>query len=124
MARTSIIESTPVPLTESELLAKLFRALGDPTRLRIVELLAEGPAIQKQIVSTVGLSQGQVSNHLACLVWCGLVRSERRGREVEYHVADPRVVGILDLARVLLDRSNAGIASCRRIDDDQHIDVS
>ncbi len=116
MARTSIIEITPVELEESELLAKLFRALGDPTRLRIVEMLVDQPAIQKQIVNEVGLSQGQVSNHLACLVWCGLVESKRRGREVEYRVADPRVVGILDLARALLERSSAEIASCRRID--------
>jgi DNA-binding transcriptional ArsR family regulator len=116
MTRFAIVEPEPVALSDSELLAKLLRAMGEPTRLRILELLMERPRIQKEIVTAVGLSQGQVSNHLACLAWCGLVDTRRDGREVEYTMGDPRVVGILDLARAVLDRSGADIAACRRID--------
>lgn len=116
MTRFAIVEPEPVALSDSELLAKLLRAMGEPTRLRILELLMEQPRIQKEIVAAVGLSQGQVSNHLACLSWCGLINAERDGREVTYTVGDPRVVGILDLARAILDRSGADIAACRRID--------
>ena len=54
--------------------------LGDPTRLSIVELLIERPRIQKDLVAAVGLSQGQVSSHLSCLVWCGLVDATRLGQ--------------------------------------------
>jgi DNA-binding transcriptional ArsR family regulator len=116
MGRPSIVETQPVELGESELLAKILRALGDPSRLRIIEILMEHPAIQKELVTELGLSQGQVSSHLACLTWCGLVSGERRGREVEYRIGDPRVVGIVDLARSILRRSTADIASCRRVD--------
>lgn len=62
-----------------------------------------------------GLSQGQVSSHLACLTWCELVKAERQGRLVEYKIEDPRVVGIIDLARALLVSTSSEIAECRRI---------
>lgn len=115
MARPKIIEPAPVPLSDTELVAKLLRALGDQTRLQIVELLLDGPRFQKDIIAHVGLSQGQVSTHLACLTWCGLVEAERKGRMVQYRIGHPRVVGIVDLARVLLESTNSAIASCRTV---------
>ncbi len=116
MPRTAIIEPIPIPLPDEELLAKLFRGLGDPNRIRILELLLEGPRIQKEIVEAVGLSQGQVSEHLSCLHWCGFVEADRQGRTVEYRIANPRVVAILDMARALLDTNQGEIAACRVID--------
>lgn len=113
MGRPSIIEPTPIPLSDVELVAKLFRTLGDPTRLRIIELLLEGPRHQKDIVEEVGLSQGQVSHHLSCLTWCGLIRSQREGRYVEYRIGSPRVVALVDMARAFVEHSEGGIASCR-----------
>ncbi len=121
MARPNIIETEPVELADADLIAKMLRALGDATRLRIVELLIEQPLIQKQLVAEVGLSQGQVSSHLACLVWCGLVSASRSGQQVEYRISDPRVVGIVDLAKAVLERSGAEIASCRRVDAQRNI---
>lgn len=116
MARPSIIELEPVPLPDEELVAKLFRALGDATRLQIIELLLKGPRHQKEIVEAVGLSQGQVSQHLACLTWCGLVCGEREGRLVRYRVDNPRIVALVDLARGFLDHTDADISACRIID--------
>lgn len=121
MARPSIIEPEVVSLPDEELLAKLFRALGDATRLRILELLMEGPHYQKELVEAVGLSQGQVSQHLACLTWCGLVEARREGRMVEYRMTNPRIVALLDLARAFLDNTTADIAACRIIDRDYPI---
>ena len=121
MARPNIIEPAPVELPDVDLVAKMLRALGDPTRLRIVTLLMDKPLIQKELIAEVGLSQGQVSSHLACLVWCGLVSATRIGKQVEYQIGDPRVVGIIDLATALLERSGAAIASCRRIDAPRNI---
>lgn len=106
----------PRPLSDSALVAKLLRALGDPTRLRIIEILLDGPRFQKQIIADVGLSQGQVSAHLACLTWCGLVEAQRQGRLVEYRIGDPRVVGIVDLARATLEGTDSAIAECRRVE--------
>lgn len=116
MGRPSIIETEPVPLSDEELVAKLFRALGDATRLQIIDLLLERPRHQREIVEAVGLSQGQVSQHLACLAWCGLVCAEREGRMVRYRVDNPRIVALVDLARGFLDHTDADIASCRIID--------
>ena len=116
MGRPSIIELEPVPLPDEELVAKLFRALGDATRLQIIELLLDGPRYQKEIVEEVGLSQGQVSQHLACLTWCGLVCGEREGRLVLYRVNNPRIVALVDLARGFINATDADIASCRIVE--------
>lgn len=117
MGRPAIIETTPIPLPDEELVARLFRALGDATRFSIVELLLEeGPKTQKEIVSRVDLSQGRVSQHLACLTWCGFVAAEKTGREVTYQVASPRVGSLVDLARIYLENTDADIASCRVVD--------
>lgn len=114
MGRPSIVEPTPTPIRDEELTARLFRALGDATRLSIVEfLLDEGPQPQKVIVEQVGLSQGQVSQHLTCLVWCGFLASAKRGRETHYDIASPRVAALIDLGRGFLSSTTGDIATCR-----------
>ncbi len=113
MGRPSIIEPQPTPLPDDELVAKLFRTLGDATRLKIVRLVLERPRYQKDLVAAVGLSQAQVSQHLACLTWCGLVEAQRSGRLVQYQISDPRVGAIVDQAHTLLEDNEAEIAACR-----------
>ncbi len=54
-----------------ELTAKLFRGLGDPNRLQILECLVEKERNVGELVDLLGAPQGRVSNHLACLRWCG-----------------------------------------------------
>ena len=113
MGRPSIIEPEPRPLPDEELVAKLFRTLGDSTRLKILRLLLERPRYQKELVAAVGLSQAQVSQHLACLTWCGFTDAERRGRLVRYRISDPRVSSILDQAHTFLEGNKAEIGACR-----------
>ncbi len=115
MGRPGIVEREPRPLGDDELLSKVFRALGDPTRLRILELLLEGERTQKELVQVLRASQGRVSEHLACLAWCGFIRAERAGRSVRYRVAEGRVRPILAWARDFLASNEAGIAACRRL---------
>lgn len=98
----------------TELKAKLFRGLADPTRLGILEVLGESPQCVGDIVVATGLSQSNVSNHLACLKDCGLVRSTRRGRNVFYEISDPRVVELLELAREVLADVAQGVFDCTR----------
>lgn len=81
-------------------------------------MLLDGPRYQKEIVDAVGLSQGQVSHHLSCLTWCGLISAERKGRPVEYRIADPRVVAMVDMAKALLEHSTGDICSCRIVDEE------
>ena len=114
--RPGIILLEPIPLPDTELVARLFRALGDTTRLRTLELLLEeGELHQMEIVRRLGASQARVSEHLACLVWCGFVEAQRSGREVRYRLLDPRVGDVLRWAEGFLEENSAGISSCRRV---------
>ncbi len=115
--RPSIVEPEPVLLTDTELLARLFRALGDATRLHLLEvLLAEGELHQMELVRRVGASQARVSEHLSCLVWCGFVQRRTEGRRTLYRVANAQVRSLLGRAKRFLDGNEAQIVCCRVID--------
>jgi DNA-binding transcriptional ArsR family regulator len=99
-----------------EITAKFFHGLSDLTRLRIVEvLLDEGEQNVSALVARLGEPQSRVSNHLACLRWCGYVDSRRDGKYVYYRVADPRVRELIELARGVIADHAAAILSCTRI---------
>lgn len=103
--------------TESELLAKYFRVFADPSRLRILEALeAEGELAVGDLVERLGLPQPSVSNHLACLRWCGFVTARREHRTVYNWIADRKVSRVIALARELLSNNAEHVAACRRID--------
>lgn len=103
--------------TEPELVAKYFRALGDPTRVRILELLDEhGELPVGGLVDRLALSQPKVSNHLACLRWCGFVATRREHPSVLYRIADDRVAQLLTVGRSLLADNAEHVAACRRVD--------
>ena len=103
--------------TASELVAKYFRALGDATRVRILELLREhGELSVGELVERLALSQPKVSNHLACLRWCGFVVTRREHPAVLYRIADERVSQLLELGRALLADNAEHVAACGRVD--------
>jgi len=109
-----VLPESPV---ESDLLAKYFRGLGAPTRVRILALLTEhGELPVGELVARLGQSQPKVSNHLACLRWCGFVATRREHPSVFYRVADGRVEQLLGLARELLDDNAEHVAACGHID--------
>lgn len=107
-----------VPSCGPDALARYFRVLGDPTRLRIVEALLERERTVSELVALVGAPQSRVSNHLACLKWCRVVGAERRGRNVVYRIADPRVARVVDVGRAVAAEHRDHLASCRRIGPD------
>jgi DNA-binding transcriptional ArsR family regulator len=117
---TTALDTAPFRLpnapAEQDLLAKYFRALGDPTRLRVLELLSDGERSVGELVATLGLSQPKVSNHLACLRWCGFVTTRREHRTIHYRLADERVHEMVGLARALLSENADHVAACSRID--------
>jgi ArsR family transcriptional regulator, cadmium/lead-responsive transcriptional repressor len=118
---TSAISASPFRLPasplETDLVAKYFRGLGDPIRLRILELLqSEGELSVGALVERLGLPQPQVSNHLACLRWCRFVEARREGRTVFNRIADDRVETMLELAQSLLADNAEHVAACCRIE--------
>lgn len=94
--------------------AKLFHGFADPSRLAILEALRTSPQTVGELVSLTGLSQSNTSNHLACLLHCGLVSRMRRGKYAHYSLADPRIATLLGLADEVLGERAAQIAACTR----------
>jgi DNA-binding transcriptional ArsR family regulator len=72
-------------------LARVGRALSDPTRRRLLLALADGPGYPAALADGLGLSRSNVSNHLSCLRGCGLVVAHYEGRQVRYELADPHL---------------------------------
>jgi DNA-binding transcriptional ArsR family regulator len=108
----------PAAPARTDLLGKYFRGLGDPTRLRILDLLREeGEMSVGELVGRLGIAQSKVSNHLACLRWCGFVEARRDHRVVYNRIADERVIAMIELAQGLLDDNAEHVAACCRIEE-------
>jgi DNA-binding transcriptional ArsR family regulator len=100
--------------TETDILAKYFRGFGDPTRLRILGLLRKEERSVGELVKALGQPQPKVSNHLACLRWCGFVTAERRGKRVFYRLSDERVAAVIDTTLALLQDNQHDAPAVRR----------
>lgn len=95
---------------------RLFKVLGDPTRLALLRRLADGPATVAELIGELGdPPRSRVGNHLACLSYCGLVTSERVGRHVRYGLADPGVLRLVEMAVQVAAPNAEHLASCTRI---------
>ena len=88
-------------------LADTFRILGDPTRVRIVDVLAEGELCVCEIADRVGISESAVSHQLRLMRGMRLVRGRREGRCVYYMLDDQHIVDLFQqgLRHVTEDRS-------------------
>ena len=106
------IASTKPDLGRPEVLATFFQALADPTRVRILELLAGRPMTVSELVATLGLAQGRVSSHLTCLRWCGYVRAEVDGRFNRYTLVDDRIRQIVQLGESIVIDNADRLSSC------------
>ena len=90
-----------------EVKANLFRVLGHPARVRILELLREGERSVGALQAELGLDSGGTSQHLAALRRIGLVDSRREGTSVYYRVDDQRVFDLLAAGRAIIARQLA-----------------
>jgi ArsR family transcriptional regulator len=97
-------------------LARVFKALGDPTRLRIVNLLARRPWCVCEIQAVLALPQPLLSRHLAYLRSAGLVTSRRAGMRVRYSLASgtPLLRSLLRVLQQGLERDRLGRRDLRR----------
>ena len=107
---------TPELARSLGLKARLFRGFADPSRLSILEALRSGPRSVSEVVAVTGLTQSNASNHLACLLDCGLVARERKGRFAYYRLADPRVGALLTTADGVLTDVAQGVDVCPRLE--------
>ena len=85
--------------------AELCSAFSDPTRILILYELDERPRTVTELTVDLNLTQPTVSRHLKVLRDRGLVRADRHGTTMLYHLADRRLIDALDILRsVLRDR--------------------
>jgi len=94
--------------------AALFHGLADRNRLAIVRQLAHGERRVVDLTKTLGLAQGTVSWHLACLRDCGLVVGRPEGRQMFYSVAHPELMDLLGAAEQLLALTGEAVEICPR----------
>ena len=87
--------------------AELFKALGHPVRIRILELLRTGESGERtvsELQALLDIEASSVSQQLAVLRSRNLVLGRKEGTSVFYSVADPQVFDLLDIARSIFDR--------------------
>ncbi len=88
---------SPLDVDAAELIARRFRALADPTRLRILDILRHrDEASVGEMTELLGTSQQNVSKHLRALQAEGFVRRRKQGTSSIYRIADPAVLGLCD----------------------------
>jgi DNA-binding transcriptional ArsR family regulator len=91
--------SLPHPLADDlvELIARRFRVIGEPTRIRLLDRLRDGEASVNELTEALGASQQNVSKHLAGLAEAGILARRREGTHVYYRIADESVFALCEL---------------------------
>lgn len=97
-----------------KLKAKFFRGFADSTRLAILESLRNGEKTVTEIVQETGQSQSNVSNHLSCLLECGLLKNRRDGKNIYYSIRNAKVEKLLENSDVVISEVYSEIFECAR----------
>lgn len=94
--------------------ARVFKALGHPTRLFMIRELGKGERCVCGFAEEVGADFSTVSKHLAVLKQAGLVDDEKRGQQVFYHLCAPCVLQFMDCIEAVLKSNAASSAELLR----------
>src|SRR5688500_15676378 len=92
-----------------ELVAQVAQAIANPHRLELLDLLVQAPRSVEQLAEASALSIANASQHLQRLKRAGLVRSERQGTSMRYHLADPAVARLWVELRTVAEQQLAGM---------------
>jgi DNA-binding transcriptional ArsR family regulator len=84
----------PLPDELVELIARRFRVIGEPMRIKLLDRLREGEASVNELAAALGASQQNVSKHLTLLAEAGIVGRRKQGTHVYYRIVDE---GVLEL---------------------------
>jgi ArsR family transcriptional regulator len=89
-----------IPLHQAK--AELFRTMGHPVRVRVLELLQDGPRAVHELLADIDVEPSNLSQQLAVLRRAGLVSSSREGATVRYTLATSDVADVMSAARRIL----------------------
>jgi ArsR family transcriptional regulator len=104
--------------------ADLFKALGHPVRIRILELLRAGEQAVSELQAELEIDASSVSQQLAVLRNRRLITGRKQGTSVYYRVVDEQVFELLDIARMMFDRHLLELHEMAREDDASRPDGS
>lgn len=117
--RAMAISPTDLPSLDeraTQAYAHLFQALGEPTRLAVLQHLASGEHRVRDLVGHMELAQSTVSKHLSFLAQCGLVRARPEGRATWYSLTHPRdLAGLIAAAEQLLHVTGTRATLCSHL---------
>ena len=91
-----MLVSHPLPDDLVELIAERFRALSEPTRIKLLDHLREGDATVLELTELVGTTQQNVSKHLGVLQRCGIVARQKQGYFAYYRIVDEGVLRLCE----------------------------
>jgi DNA-binding transcriptional ArsR family regulator len=101
----------PLPDPLVELIARRFRVIGEPTRIRLLDRLREGEATVHELVEALGASQQNVSKHLQVLLEAGIVARRKQGNHAYYSIADPSVLDLCERVCGAVERRAAELTA-------------
>lgn len=107
----------PLPAALVDLIARRFRAIGEPMRIRLLDRLRDGEATVHELTDATGASQQNVSKHLAVLHDAGVVSRRKAGNQVFYRVVDEGVFQLCESVCGRVERQHrerAAITACSR----------
>lgn len=94
------------PLYSSQ--ADILKALGQPTRLKIIDFLRDGERCVCEIFPAIGEEQSNTSRHLSTLQAAGILTRRKDGLKIYYAIKHPEVLAIIDLARQIMVQEITG----------------
>jgi DNA-binding transcriptional ArsR family regulator len=103
---------------EPATMARFFRVLGDPTRIRLIQALERGERSVGELVALLDMRQPRVSTHLACLRHCGFVEGRRQGKEVIYRLTLGDLQRLIDESAEIMGPLAERLATCDRVGPD------
>ena len=86
----------PLPDDLVELIARRFRVIGEPMRIRLLDRLRTGEATVSELTEAVGSTQQNVSRHLTVLAEAGILGRRKDGNNVHYRIVDEGVLGLCE----------------------------
>jgi ArsR family transcriptional regulator, lead/cadmium/zinc/bismuth-responsive transcriptional repressor len=109
-ARVARVRAAMIGSRQVDRLAETFRALGDPTRVRILDVLSRDELCVCDVATLVGLSESAVSHQLRLLRNLRLVRARRDGRMMYYSLDDHHIVTLFEQGLRHVDESDAAVS--------------